>query len=162
MAGSGAVHVVNTAQPRASPASPDDVVVEVSARVGSGRVTLCRSDPLRPDIDALIRTVKDFELLTVEAAVHGDEDAALRALVTNPIGPPMSQAPAVWQRLQRGACRMAGAAGMSGAPPWSSVSTAAGRRPTSWWPIWHGTELAPGPRPGAATTNRSVRRRWQR
>ncbi len=56
--------------------------------------------PLRPDVDALIRTVKDFELLTVEAAVHGDEEAALRALVTNPIGPPMSQAPAVWKRLQ--------------------------------------------------------------
>jgi 6-phospho-beta-glucosidase len=48
----------------------------------------------------LIRTMKDFELLTVDAAVHGDEEAALRALVTNPIGPPMSQAPAVWKRLK--------------------------------------------------------------
>jgi len=36
----------------------------------------------------------------VQAAVEGDEDAALRALVTNPLGPSMSQAPAVWQRLK--------------------------------------------------------------
>jgi alpha-galactosidase/6-phospho-beta-glucosidase family protein len=35
----------------------------------------------------------------VEAAVHGDEDAALRALVTNPLGPSMSAATAVWARL---------------------------------------------------------------
>ena len=99
-AGSGAVHVVNTPNRGAIPGLPDDVVVEVSARVGSGQVTPLPVGPLRPDVDALIRTVKDFELLTVEAAVHGDEDAALRALVTNPIGPPMSQAPAVWQRLK--------------------------------------------------------------
>jgi 6-phospho-beta-glucosidase len=97
---SGAVHVVNTPNCGAIPGLPDDVVVEVSARVGSGRVTPLPVGPLRPDVDALIRTVKDFELLTVEAAVHGDEDAALRALVTNPIGPPMSQAPAVWERLK--------------------------------------------------------------
>ncbi len=92
---------MNTPNRGAIPGLPDDVVVEVSARVGSGRVTPLPVGPLRPDVDALIRTVKDFELLTVEAAVHGDEDAALRALVTNPIGPPMSQAPAVWQRLKR-------------------------------------------------------------
>ena len=100
VSGAGAVHVVNTPNHGAIPGLPDDVVVEVSARVGSGRVTPLPVGPLRPDVDALIRTVKDFELLTVEAAVHGDEEAALRALVTNPIGPSMSQAPAVWQRLK--------------------------------------------------------------
>jgi 6-phospho-beta-glucosidase len=100
IAGSGTVHVVNTPNRGAIPGLPDDVVVEVSARVGPGRVTPVPVGPLRPDVDALIRTMKDFELLTVEAAVHGNEDAALRALVTNPIGPSMSQAPAVWQRLK--------------------------------------------------------------
>jgi 6-phospho-beta-glucosidase len=100
MSGAGTVHVVNTPNRGAIPGLPDDVVVEVSARVDSGRVTPLPVGPLRPDVDALIRTVKDFELLTVEAAVHGDEEAALRALVTNPIGPSMSQAPAVWQRLK--------------------------------------------------------------
>ena len=56
--------------------------------------------PMRPDIDALVRTVKDFELQTIAAAVDGDQDAALRALVTNPLGPDMSVAPALWQRLK--------------------------------------------------------------
>lgn len=100
ISGADRVHVVNTPNRGAIPGLPDDVVVEVSARVGSGRVTPLPVGPLRPDVDALIRTMKDFELLTVEAAVHGDEEAALRALVTNPIGPPMSKAPAVWKRLK--------------------------------------------------------------
>jgi 6-phospho-beta-glucosidase len=100
ISGAGTVHVGNTPNRGAIPGLPDDVVVEVSAHVVSGRVTPVPVGPLRPDVDALIRTMKDFELLTVEAAVHGDEEAALRALVTNPIGPPLSQAPAVWQRLK--------------------------------------------------------------
>jgi 6-phospho-beta-glucosidase len=98
--GAGTVHVVNAPNRGAIPGLPDDVVVEVSARVGSGEVTPLPVAPLRPDVDALVRTMKDFELLTVEAAVHGDRESALRALVTNPIGPSMSQAPAVWERLR--------------------------------------------------------------
>jgi 6-phospho-beta-glucosidase len=97
--GAGTVHVVNAPNRGAIPGLRDDVVVEVSARVGSGEVTPLPVAPLRPDVDALVRTMKDFELLTVEAAVHGDRESALRALVTNPIGPSMSQAPAVWERL---------------------------------------------------------------
>ena len=99
-AGAGTVHVVNTPNQGAIPGLPDDVVVEVSAQVGVGEVTPLPVGPLRPDVDALVRTMKDFELLTVEAAVHGDRESALRALVTNPIGPSMSRAPAVWRRLQ--------------------------------------------------------------
>ena len=41
----------------------------------------------------------DFELLTVQAAVDGDRDAAIRALITNPLGPSITQAPRVWDRL---------------------------------------------------------------
>jgi 6-phospho-beta-glucosidase len=98
--GADAVHVVNTPNRGAIPGLADGVVVEVSALIGARGVTPLAVGALRPDVDALIRAVKDFELLTVEAAVHGDEEAALRALVTNPIGPAMSQAPAVWRRLK--------------------------------------------------------------
>jgi 6-phospho-beta-glucosidase len=35
----------------------------------------------------LIAQVKSFELLTVEAAVHGDREAAYQALLTHPLGP---------------------------------------------------------------------------
>ena len=96
---SGAVHVVNTPSRGAIPGLPGDVVVEVSAVVDASRIDPIHVDELRPDVDALVRTVKDFELLTVQAAVDGDRDAAIRALVTNPLGPSISDAPAVWKRL---------------------------------------------------------------
>lgn len=97
----GTVHVVNTPNRGAIPGLPDDVVVEVSARIGAGGPIPIPVAPLRPDVDALLRTVKDVELLTVEAAVHGDHRAALRALVAHPLGPAMSDAPALWARLRQ-------------------------------------------------------------
>jgi 6-phospho-beta-glucosidase len=44
--------------------------------------------------------VKDFELLTIQAAVDGDADAAIQALIANPLGPDLSQAPKLWKRLK--------------------------------------------------------------
>jgi 6-phospho-beta-glucosidase len=98
--GEGAVHVVNVPNRGAIPGLPDDVVVEVSAVIGPNGPEPVAVPPLRADMDALIRLVKDFELLTVQAAVDGDEEAALRALVTNPLGPAMSNATEVWAALQ--------------------------------------------------------------
>ena len=96
----GTVHVVNVANNGAIPGFADDVVVEVPARVGRGGARAQPAAALRPDVDALVRTVKDFELLTVRAAVDGDEDAARLALLTNPLGPGASDVSAVWSRLQ--------------------------------------------------------------
>ena len=48
-----------------------------------------------------MRAVKDYELLTITAAVEGDQDAALLALATNPLGPPLANAPKVWERIRR-------------------------------------------------------------
>jgi 6-phospho-beta-glucosidase len=95
----GTVHVVNTPNRGAIPGLSDDVVVEVAAHIGAGGPAPLSVAPLRADVDALLRTMKDVELLTVEAAVNGDAQAALRALVTNPLGPSMSTAPALWARL---------------------------------------------------------------
>jgi 6-phospho-beta-glucosidase len=94
------VHVVNVPNAGAIPGLPDDVVVEVAARVGASGPAPRPTEPLRPDVDALVRTVKDFELLTVTAAVEGDHDAARQALLTNPLGPPAHQVDAVWQALR--------------------------------------------------------------
>jgi len=52
---------------------------------------------------------KDFELLTIQAAVHGEEDSALRALITNPIGPDISQARELWADLRKENAGMIGA-----------------------------------------------------
>ena len=35
----------------------------------------------------LLAQVKSYELLTVEAAVHGDQKSAYEALLSNPLGP---------------------------------------------------------------------------
>ena len=54
--------------------------------------------PGEPEVDALVRTMKDVELLTVEAAVHGDDAAAMRALAAHPLGPRINWAGELWRR----------------------------------------------------------------
>jgi len=39
----------------------------------------------------LLAHVKAYELLTVEAAVHGDREAAYQALLAHPLGPKADQ-----------------------------------------------------------------------
>ena len=99
-ADTGAVHVVNVTNSGAIPGLPDDVVVEVAAHVHASGPKPRTTDPLRADVDALVRTIKDFELLTVTAAVDGDHDAARQALLTNPLGPAAHRVDAVWTRLR--------------------------------------------------------------
>lgn len=100
VAGAGTTHVVDVRNDGAIPGLDADVVVEVPARVDRRGAHALPAAALRPDMDALIRTVKDFELLTITAAVDGDHDAALLALITNPLGPPANRAPALWARLR--------------------------------------------------------------
>jgi len=96
----GTVHVVNTANCGAIPNMADDVVVETAAVVRRSGVTPVPTDPLRPDVAALMGAVKEFELLTVQAAVEGDDLAARRALLCNPLGPPAHRVDEVWGRLR--------------------------------------------------------------
>jgi 6-phospho-beta-glucosidase len=46
-----------------------------------------------------LRTVKAYELLTAQAAVSGDHDAAVQALLVHPLGPDAEHALEVWQDL---------------------------------------------------------------
>ena len=98
--GRGATHVVDVPNAGAIPGLADDVVVEVAARIDADGAHPLPVGPLRADVDALLRTVKDAELLTVKAAVTGDPAAALLGLVSNPLGPPLAQIDAVWARLR--------------------------------------------------------------
>ena len=45
------------------------------------------ADPLPAACFGLTAQVKMYELLTVEAAVHGDRNAAYQALLAHPLGP---------------------------------------------------------------------------
>jgi 6-phospho-beta-glucosidase len=93
----------------AVPGFPNEAVMELPAVITSKGAQSIKTKAMRGDIDALVRSVKDFELLTIQAAVHGEEDSALRALITNPIGPDISQARELWADLRKENAGMIGA-----------------------------------------------------
>ena len=84
----GETHVVNTAHPGQSKGWPEDWVLEMPCRVDKSGIHPLPAEPLPPVCFGLLAQVKSYELLTVEAAVHGDRDAAFQALLAHPLGPP--------------------------------------------------------------------------
>jgi len=84
-AGTGDQQVVDVRNDGAIPGLPDDAVVEVPARVDASGATVGHLDPLAPELLGLVQQVKAYERLTVEAAIHGDRKAALKALLANPL-----------------------------------------------------------------------------
>jgi 6-phospho-beta-glucosidase len=83
----GQVHVVNVRNNDAVLDWPSDWVLELPARVDASGIHPLPAEPLPPACFGLISQVKMYELLTVEAAVHGDRNAAYQALLTHPLGP---------------------------------------------------------------------------
>ena len=77
--------VVDIRNDGALPDLPDDAVVEIPARVGAEGARADTLEPLRPEMLGLVQQVKAYERLTVTAAVNGDRDAALKALLANPL-----------------------------------------------------------------------------
>jgi 6-phospho-beta-glucosidase len=83
----GETHVVNIRHGGAVPGWPEDWVLEMPCRVGRAGIQPLPAEPLPPVCFGLVAQVKSYELLTVEAAVHGDRDAAYQALLAHPLGP---------------------------------------------------------------------------
>jgi len=83
--GRGDVQVVNVRNSGAIPNLADDAVVEVACRIGAGGADPLPVDPLAPEMLGLVEQVKAYERLTVAAAVSGDRDLALKALMANPL-----------------------------------------------------------------------------
>jgi len=77
--------VVDIRNDGALPDLPDDAVVEVPARVGAAGARADRLDALKPEMLGLVQQVKAYERLTVMAAIDGDREAALKALLANPL-----------------------------------------------------------------------------
>lgn len=95
----GEVHVVNTRHAGAVPAWPEDWVLELPCRIDGEGVHPLPAQPLPATCFDLLRRVKTYELLTVEAAVHGDRGAAAQALLAHPLGPEADQVQAVLDDL---------------------------------------------------------------
>ena len=78
------VQVVDVFNNGIIPQLPDDVVIEVNCRIGRNGAT-----PLASDVPAsvlgLIGQVKAYEEYTIEAAITGDRNKALIALLNNPL-----------------------------------------------------------------------------
>ncbi|MBI3151366.1 MAG: 6-phospho-beta-glucosidase, partial [Chloroflexi bacterium] len=83
----GQIHVVNVRNNGAVKEWPEDWVLELPAKVDHDGIHPLPADPLPASCFGLISQVKMYELLTVEAAVHGDRNAMYQALLTNPLGP---------------------------------------------------------------------------
>jgi 6-phospho-beta-glucosidase len=81
----GEVHVVNTRNNRAIPDLPPECAVEVPAVIDARGATPVVQGPLPLRVRGLVQHVKAYEQLTVQAAVTGDRETAIWALVNNPL-----------------------------------------------------------------------------
>ena len=95
----GETHVVNVRHNGAVAGWPADWVLEMPARVDRQGIHPLPAEPLPTACFGLLAHVKAFELLTVEAAVHGDREAAYQALLAHPLGPKADQIQAVLDDL---------------------------------------------------------------
>jgi 6-phospho-beta-glucosidase len=83
----GETHIVNTSHAGTVPGWPADWVLEMPCRVERSGIHPLPAEPLPSACFGLVAQVKSYELLTVEAAVHGDREAAYQALLAHPLGP---------------------------------------------------------------------------
>jgi 6-phospho-beta-glucosidase len=84
-AGTGDVQVVDVRNDGAIPNLPADVVVEVAATIDHDGTHPLQVAPLAPEMLGLVEHAKAYELLTIDAAISGDRELALKALMTNPL-----------------------------------------------------------------------------
>ncbi|MBO5797794.1 MAG: 6-phospho-beta-glucosidase [Clostridia bacterium] len=96
------VHVVNIPNNGTLPFMAADDVVEIAAVVGKDGFTPV---PVRPEacsrhMQAMMQTVKAYEKLTVQAALHGDDAAALNALTLHPLVGDFHRARACYEEMK--------------------------------------------------------------
>ena len=81
----GDVHEVDVRNAGTLDGLQEDDVVEVPARVESGRIAPLAQRPLAPELLGLVQHVAAYERLTAEAAVTRDPVTAKKALLTHPL-----------------------------------------------------------------------------
>ncbi len=91
-------HVVNTGQGGAVKGWDPGWVMEMPCRIDRAGIHPIPAEPLPEGFD-LIKQVKAYELLTIEAAVQGDRLAARQALLVHPLGPKADDVDAVLEDM---------------------------------------------------------------
>jgi 6-phospho-beta-glucosidase len=81
------IQVVNVRNEGAIPNLADDDIVEVTCMVDADGAHPLPVDPLAPEMHGLVAHAKDYEKLTIKAALSGSRNDALKALMANPLIP---------------------------------------------------------------------------
>ena len=81
----GDVQVVNVRNAGSIPNIDENAVVEVPCTISAAGAIPLPQRPLPPEMLGLVQQVKAYEWLTVQAAVTGDRDTAVKALMANPL-----------------------------------------------------------------------------
>lgn len=79
---------------------PADVVAELTCRVRRDEITPVTAGPLPPGAAGLVRTVKECELLAIDAAVKGSCSLAYLALASHPLVPSAEVARQLLERFR--------------------------------------------------------------
>ncbi|MCX7970829.1 MAG: 6-phospho-beta-glucosidase [Negativicutes bacterium] len=79
------IQVVNTLNNGALPELPDDVVIETNCVINRQGARPVAAGQLPLAVRGLLQAVKNYEQLTIDAAVNGDYHTALMALTANPL-----------------------------------------------------------------------------
>jgi 6-phospho-beta-glucosidase len=95
----GERHILNTRHGGAVIGWEADWVLELPCCVDRAGIHPLPVKPLPPACFGLLAAVKAYEILTVQAAVHGDRQAAYQALLVHPLGPPADRISAVLDDL---------------------------------------------------------------
>jgi len=74
-------------------------VLEMPCKVSKEGIEPIAAEPLPPVCFGLLAHVKMYELLTVEAAVSGNHQAAFQALLAHPLGPSADRVQVVLEDL---------------------------------------------------------------
>ena len=95
------VHIVNIKNAGTLPFMADDDIVEIAATIGADGAKPLYVKPLdNRHIIGLMRIVKEYEKLAVEAAVNGDDKAALNALMLHPLVGDYARAKACYEEMK--------------------------------------------------------------
>ncbi len=77
--------IVNVPNRGAVPGLPDDAVMEIPCVVNASGIRALNVPEVPKTVWGVIAAVKNYEQLTVEAAVTGSKDTALMALMAHPL-----------------------------------------------------------------------------
>lgn len=80
----GRLEVVNVVNQGAVPNLPDDAIVEVTGRLSAQGATAFAAGPLPRSVEGMVRDACTFGELSVEAALSGDRDLVLQAVMAHP------------------------------------------------------------------------------